>query len=122
MKISDAEFVLLEALWDRGPAGAASLAEQVAPARGWSLQTVKTLLARLQAKGAIDHDQEGRRHVYRPLVERTAVVDAESERVVDRLFGGRAAPLIARLAERQKLSAQDLEDIRALLDRIERRT
>lgn len=120
MRISEAELVLLEALWSESPAAAADIAARVTGDRQWSLQTVKTMLVRLEAKGAVAHEEDGRRHLYRPLVDREAFVDAESERVVERLFGGRAAPMIARLAERRKLSEADIEDIRALLHRIGR--
>ena len=119
MKISQAELLLLDALWSQSPLTAAEIAERVARPQGWTLQTVKTMLARLEAKGAVTHSVDGRRFLFRPLVGRDEVADRESERLLDRLFGGRAAPLLARLAERRKLSAEDIAEIRALLDRIE---
>ena len=115
-RISEGEHQVMEALWAAAaPLTAAEVAAQVDPARGWSDRTVKTMLARLLAKGAVRHEEDGRRYLYRPAVPRDAYVATESRRLVDRLFGGRAAPLVAHLAERGALSDADLADIEALL-------
>lgn len=114
-KISDAEHAVMEALWDASPLTAADVAERVRDARGWSIQTVKTLLSRLLAKDIVAAEQDGRRFLYRPLVQRDDYVTGESRRLVDRLFGGRAAPLVAHLAEQDQLSSQDIAELEALL-------
>ena len=57
----------------------------------------------------------GRRYLYRPLVARDAYVEGESQRFMDRLFGGKLTPLVAHLAERDALTAQDIAEIEALL-------
>ena len=114
-RISDAEHAVMEALWDRNPLTAQEVVERVAPARGWSANTVKTLLGRLLAKSAIAHEEQGRRYLYRPLVARDDYVVGESRRLIDRLFGGRLTPLVAHLAERDQLSAREIDEIEALL-------
>lgn len=114
-KVSDAEYAVMEALWEISPMTAADVTERVKESRGWSIQTVKTLLSRLLAKDIIAAEQDGRRFLYRPVVEREAYVTGESRRFVDRLFGGRAAPLVAHLAEQDQLSREDIEELDALL-------
>jgi BlaI family transcriptional regulator, penicillinase repressor len=114
-RISEAEHAVMEVLWEEQPLTAAEVAERAGPKRGWSVHTVKTLLSRLLAKGAITHEAEGRRFLYRPAIERDSYVGRESEKLVDRLFGGRVTPMIAHLAERRQLSAQDIEELEALL-------
>ena len=114
-RISDAEHSVMEVLWDESPLSAQDVAERVDPARGWSANTVKTLLGRLIAKSAITHEEDGRRYLYRPTVARGDYVAGESRRLMDRLFGGRLTPLIAHLAERDELTAQDIAEIEALL-------
>jgi len=115
-RISDAEHAVMEVLWREAPLTAADVAERLEGARDWSLPTVKTLLSRLAAKGAIVHEQDGRRYLYSPILAREDYVEDESRRLVDRLFGGRAAPLIAHLAERDHLSAEDLREIERLVE------
>ncbi|UAK23350.1 BlaI/MecI/CopY family transcriptional regulator [Sphingomonas nostoxanthinifaciens] len=114
-RISDGEHVVMEVLWADAPLTAADVAGRIDPARGWSDRTVKTMLGRLLAKGALSHEEDGRRYLYRPAVARADYVESESRRLVDRLFGGRAAPLVAHLAERQALSEKDISELEALL-------
>lgn len=114
-RISDAEHAVMEVLWDDSPLTAQDVAERVDPERGWSTNTVKTLLGRLLAKNAISHEADGRRYLYRPAVERGDYVAGESRRLIDRLFGGKLTPLVAHLAERDELSAQDIAEIESLL-------
>lgn len=114
-KISEAEYAVMEALWREAPLTAADVAARVADERGWSIQTVKTLLSRLLAKDILSAQQDGRRFLYTPRVAREDYVTGESRRLVDRLFGGRITPLVAHLAEQDQLSPQDIEEIEALL-------
>lgn len=114
-RISEAEQAVMEALWATSPLTAAEVCEAVCTDRDWSLATVKTLLARLVQKAAVATEPDGRRFLYTPLLERTDYVIDESQRLVDRLFGGRAAPLFAHLAENEVLTEDDLAEIEALL-------
>ena len=114
-RISDAEHAVMEVLWDQSPLTAQEVSERVDPARGWSANTVKTLLGRLLAKAAVVHQEDGRRYLYRPAVQRADYVAGESRRLIDRLFGGRLSPLVSHLAERDALTADDIAEIEALL-------
>ena len=114
-RISEAEHAVMEVLWDRGTATAAEVCEAVCEVRDWSLATVKTLLSRLVQKDAIATRPDGRRYIYTPLIARSDYVGVESRRLVERLFGGRAASLVAHLAETEALSDDDLSEIEALL-------
>ncbi|HET9335216.1 MAG TPA: BlaI/MecI/CopY family transcriptional regulator [Sphingomicrobium sp.] len=116
VRISDAELEVMEALWAAGqPLTAAEVAEGIDPNRGWSLPTVKTMLSRLVAKGALKHREDGRRFLYSPAIEREAYVGHESRRFVEKLFGGRISPLVASLAEEQAIDEDDIAAIEALL-------
>lgn len=114
-RISDAEHAVMEVLWEEAPLTAQDVSDRVAPDRGWSVNTVKTLLGRLLAKRAVAHEEDGRRYLYRPLVEREDYVEGESRRFIDRLFGGKLTPLVAHLADRDQLTADDIAEIEALL-------
>ncbi len=114
-RISEAEQAVMEALWLRAPQSAAEVCDAVCEQRGWTIPTVKTLLSRLVAKGALATQPDGRRFLYTPTIKRAAFVGGESRRLVDRLFGGRAAPLFAHLAEAEALSDEDIAEIEHLL-------
>ena len=114
-RISEAEAAVMMVLWTASPLTAQDVIERVPVERGWSANTVKTLLARLVAKKVVAHEPDGRRYRYRPLIARDDYVAGESRRLIDRLFGGRLTPLVAHLAERNDLSADEIAEIEALL-------
>lgn len=115
-RISEAELAVMEVLWSaEAPLTASEVAQRIESGRDWSDRTVKTMLARLLAKGVLAHEEDGRRYLYRPVVARERYVARESRRLVDRLFGGRAAPLVAHLAQGEGLSQDDIAELEALL-------
>jgi BlaI family penicillinase repressor len=114
-RIGEAEYAVMEVLWQDAPLTAAEVAARVPAARGWSIRTVKTMLARLLAKNILAHEEQGRRYLYRPAIARADYVAQESGRLIDRMFGGKVTPLVAQLAARDRLSAADIEEIEALL-------
>jgi predicted transcriptional regulator len=114
-RISEAEHAVMEALWQKAPQTASEICEQVCQERDWSLATVKTLLSRLVIKQAVATEPDGKRFLYTPRMAREAYVGTESRRLVDRLFGGRAAPLFAHLADAQALTDEDIAEIETLL-------
>ena len=114
-RISEAEAAVMMVLWDESPLTAQDVIARAPGERGWSPNTVKTLLARLVAKRVIAHEADGRRYIYRPLIARADYLAGESRRFIDRLFGGRLTPLVAHLAERDALDADEIAAIQALL-------
>lgn len=117
-RASESEMQVLSALWDDAPQTAAELTQRIGRVNGWTQATVKTLLARLVQKGAVTAQVDGRRYLYHPAVDRAEAMGEESQRFVDRLFGGRVSPLIAHLAEREALSDTDIAEIEALLRKL----
>ncbi len=114
-RIGEGEYAVMEVLWQQAPLTAAEVADRVPAERGWSIRTVKTMLSRLTAKGVLAYEEDGRRYLYRPAVARDDYVAQESGRLLDRMFGGRVTPLVAHLAERDRLTPKDIEEIEALL-------
>lgn len=114
-RISDAELQLLQILWVEAPLGASELAERLPVSLGWSPTTIKTLLSRLVAKGAVAAQPEGRRYLYRPLVAREKVAAGQAGGLIDRLFGGRVSPLVAQLAEQRELDPEDLAELERIV-------
>ena len=114
-RISEAEHAVMEVLWEEAPLTAQEVAERVPEARGWSANTVKTVLVRLLAKYIIAHEEDGRRYLCRQLVARGDYVDGKSRRLMDRLSWVKLTPLVAHLAERDQITDQDIAEIEALL-------
>lgn len=119
MQISDAESVVMEVLWGRSPLGADEVVAELSARSDWAEPTIKTLLNRLLKKGALRAKRDGRRYLYSPVLTRDAWVASQSEGVLDRLFGGRVAPLVAHFSERGKLSQDDIDELRRLIGEID---
>ena len=117
-KISDAEWQVMEILWAASDALTANEIVDALSARSdWSPPTIKTMLNRLVRKRALKFRAEGKRYLYSPAVSRERCVRSETRSFVDRLFGGSVAPLLAHFVEDEKLSSDEIEQLRKLLER-----
>lgn len=119
MQISEAESVVMEVLWASSPRSAEDVVEALRHDQDWQEPTIKTLLNRLLNKGAISAEREGRRYLYAPVLQREDWVRAQSSSLLQRLFGGRLAPLVAQFHEDGALDPKDVAELRALLDQAE---
>ncbi|MEO1497610.1 MAG: BlaI/MecI/CopY family transcriptional regulator [Planctomycetota bacterium] len=127
--LSPTEWEVMKVLWDHGPLAARDVFAKLppdadgAPARGWAYKTVKTLLSRLVAKGAIDYDQIGNSYLYRPAVDRDAMSRQEVGGVLERLTGpgavsgGVLSSAIAQFLGGAELSDAEIDKLQAILDR-----
>ena len=119
MQISEAESVVMEVLWQHSPRGAEEVAAELAREQDWQEATIKTLLNRLLKKGAIKAVKEGRRYLYAPVLKREDWVHGQSRSLLDRLFDGRVAPLVAHFSEKGKLSRKDIAELKRLVGELD---
>lgn len=108
----------MEALWESSPLTAQEVAEHVRTIgkKVVAVETVKTLLGRLVKKGAITHKQQANRYLYAPKHPRADYVQTESESFLQRIFQGAAAPMLAHFVSNTKLTSEEIEELRKLLD------
>ena len=118
LQITPAELEIMKVLWRKPGLGASEIAEALETSRDWNIRTIKTLLSRLVEKSALTTAQDGRRFLYSPAIEKGAYQKKAAGQLIDRLFGGRAAPLIAQLADARGLSEEDIQELEALLGRL----
>lgn len=113
--ISNAEFEVLDALWEEHPASAKTLVERLNEKKPWHEKTVKTLLNRLVKKEAVSFEKVQRSYLYSPLLQREDYTQTESISLIDRLFSGRVSPLIAGFAKNKNLQQDDIEDLKQII-------
>jgi BlaI family transcriptional regulator, penicillinase repressor len=118
MQVSPAELEILKILWQRPGIGASDVFEALQDQKDWNIRTVKTLISRLVDKGALATEPDGRRFLYTPLIREGDYQKRAARQLVDRVFNGRAAPLVAHLAEAGELSAEDIAELEALLGKL----
>jgi predicted transcriptional regulator len=119
--ISEAESRVMEALWRASPQTSEQIVAAVQAGSDWHEKTIRTLLNRLLGKGAVSAAKDGRRYLYAPVLTREQWQSQESRNLLDRVFGGRMAPLLAHFSRHEKLSARDVAELRKLLDAIEKK-
>ena len=119
MAISEAESQVMEVLWRHHPLTAEDIVAALAKTTDWQEPTIKTLINRLLKKQAISAERDGRRYLYRPLLTRANYVHEASRGLLDRLFDGRVAPLVAHFSKARKLSKKDIAELKRLIEEIE---
>jgi len=114
--MSPAETEILRLVWQLEAASGQGVCEALPPERKIAYKTVQTLLRRLEEKGYLQHKSEGKAHVFVPAVRREQVVRRTVLDFVDRLFGGDPKPLMQFLAQDGHLEAEDLDELKKLID------
>jgi BlaI family penicillinase repressor len=115
-RISAAESQVMEAVWGKGPLAADEIVAEVGEPQGWGEATVKTLINRLLKKKALVSERNDGRTRYRALVTRADYIQGESQGLLDRLFGGELAPLVAHYAKHRNLSASEVARLKRLIE------
>jgi len=115
-KISDAEWRVLEVLWERAPTTANGVVDALEGEADWKPKTIHTLLRRLVDKGAVEYEKRGREFVYSPILAESECRLAESRSFLDKVFAGKVAPLLATFVEGADLSDEELEEMRKILE------
>ena len=115
--IAESEWSIMEALWESAPQTASEVTRTLRPTTNWAENTVRTLLSRLVEKGALktSENNSGTR-TYIPSLKREACVRAEGESFMQRMFGGAAKPLLVHFAQNSKLTAEEVRELKKILD------
>ena len=115
-RITEAELVVMKVVWEKAPVTANQVVEALERQQHWKPKTIHTLLRRLVQKGGLTFDKKGREHHFRPLVDAAEYTHAASRSFLSRFFNGEIAPFLACFLEREKLSRQEIEELRRILD------
>lgn len=115
MDISKSELDVMKAIWASHPATSSDVVERLNQKKEWHEKTVKTLLGRLVKKQAVSYTKDGKRYLYSPLISEKEFQQKESASFIARLFDGRLSPLIAGFAKEEKLSEQDIEELKQVI-------
>jgi BlaI family transcriptional regulator, penicillinase repressor len=114
--ISDAELIVMKVVWSRAPVTANQVVTALGDKTDWKPRTIQTLLTRLVRKGVLAFEKQGREYLFRPLVDAGDFAHAASRSFLQRLFDGEIAPFVACFLEREKLSREEIDELRRILD------
>lgn len=114
VKLTDAELVIMDALWENGELPAIELAKKARDERGWEKNTAYTMITRLIKKGAVIRSDPG--FICRAAVDRETVRRNESREIVDKLFCGSLNLFARAFLQEKKLSSEEIEELRKIID------
>jgi BlaI family penicillinase repressor len=103
-------------IWEKGPLTTNQVVEALADKTPWKPKTIHTLLSRLARKGAAGFERKGREYLFRALVSAAECEHAASRSFLWRFFDGDLAPFLTRFVERERLTASEIEELKAILD------
>jgi BlaI family transcriptional regulator, penicillinase repressor len=114
--LSKGEMEIVRAVWDLGEASVRQVHERLGAGE---FATVQTFLRRLEAKGYLKGTNRGKVRFYSPRAKPQSVIRQTVDEFVERMFGGSALPLVRCLVEDGKVSADEVAELRTLLDRLD---
>ncbi|MBN2103276.1 BlaI/MecI/CopY family transcriptional regulator [bacterium] len=116
MKLSDAEWHLMNALWEDYPATARDIMKRLDSRIQWAYTTVKTMLTRLVGKNAMSEEKKGNTSFYTPLVSQKKAQRSALKSLVDKVLGGTVEPIMHYLVEEKKLTSEERHKLIRLLE------
>ena len=116
VQVTEAEWKIMETLWDHAPRTMTEITAVLAPATGWTRHTVITLLKRMVEKGSVSVDESGRAKLYTPLITRAEASTEETHKFLSHVFKGKASLLVSHLVDAGDLSEEDLKQILEVLN------
>jgi predicted transcriptional regulator len=121
--VTDAELAILQTLWDRGSLTIRQLTDLLYP-RGGTAQyaTVQKLLERLEDKGHVRRDRQPAAHLFAAALGREDLIGRRLQDVATKLCGGSLTPLLTHLVRTRRLSARERQELRELIDELDRQT
>jgi len=119
LKFGKVQLQIMRVLWEKGQASAREITEVLNEAEAVAHSTVQTLLRQLEAKGAVAHRREERAFVFYPLVTEATVTRSEVRRLTERLFRGSTGGLMAHLLKEERISGDELDEIKRLIKGME---
>ncbi len=114
-RLGHVQLRIMKVLWKKGRATAREITEALCRRQEIAHSTVQTLLRKLEAKRAVDHDAEDRTFVFYPLVTEEANTRSATRDLIARVFDGSPSGLVAYLVKNERLSRKELARIRKLI-------
>lgn len=119
MTLTNAEWSVMECLWECAPQTVVQLAAALKARVGWAKSTSSTMVTRMAAKGLLRVDESGRARRYSPAVERGEAVREQTAHFLDRVYQGSVSLLLNTMVHDGGLSREELAELHAILDRAE---
>lgn len=116
--LSENEWYIMQVLWEQSPATLRDICEALKETKGWTKHAVSSFLKRMLEKGAISVDGSGKVREYSPVWSREDTIMEETHSILERVYRGDLFLMVSNAVKEQKLSDQEIEELKSLLDQI----
>nr|WP_326185757.1 BlaI/MecI/CopY family transcriptional regulator [uncultured Oscillibacter sp.] len=117
INLSDSEWKLMNRLWEQSPMTIMELTAALREDTGWTKNTIITMLSRLEAKGAVRHEEGPRAKHYFPCLAREDAAQAETESFLGKVYGGSLGLMMSAMVESRQLTEADIAELSAILEK-----
>lgn len=116
MQISESEFEIMKIIWEKYPISTNEIVEQISKTTSWNARTIQTLITRLNKKGAVGYEKQGRLYVYSPLINKDEYIKNQSESFLKKFYNGAINKMVLNFINNDMLSEDDIKKLKDVLD------
>ena len=116
-ELSNGEWALMKVLWESAPMTITQLVSAMKDTTGWNKHTIIPMLSRMEGKGAVRHESNGRAKLFFPVLRKEDAIQQETTHFLDKVFDGRLGGMLNAMVDRRPLSQEDLDELTAILER-----
>lgn len=118
-QITASEWTLMERLWEQAPKSLMQLVRELEPGTGWAKSTVATMLTRMENKGLIRYETDGKAKQFYPAVSREEVAAQETQGLLERVYHGSVGMMLSTVTQKTELTRQELDELYEILRKAE---
>lgn len=119
INLTEAEWSVMECLWEHSPRTGREVTEELAAKEGWNRSTTLTLLSRLEAKGAVSSNSEGSKKTFSAVLRREDAAMRETEDFLSRVYKGSLSLMVSAMTQKKALSKNEIQELYAMLKELE---
>ena len=119
INLTEAEWSVMECLWEHSPRTGREVIQQLEEKAGWSRSTTLTLLSRLEAKGAVSSNSGGAKKTFSAALQREDAAMHETEDFLSRVYKGSLSLLVSSMTKKKALSQNEIKELYAMLKELE---
>lgn len=116
IKLSDAEWKVMEVLWENSPKTMMEITNALKEETGWTKHTVMSFLKRMEEKGALHYEEGGRAKLYYPDLQKEDAVLQETEEFLEKVFHGKMGLMLNAMVQQKALSKEEIEELYQILE------
>jgi BlaI family transcriptional regulator, penicillinase repressor len=115
LELTEAEWTIMKVVWENQPCAAGTVQDALAKDKGWAYSTIKTTMDRMVVKGLLEIKKIRNLQLFSSTINATQARKGEFHKMLSRAFDGALGPMMQYLVEHEKLSDDDLQQLRQLV-------